>query len=53
MESVDGRKGMVSVFEGIDDPDRPVTLLTLESVERVSEGTVWLRYKVKWHIYKY
>ncbi len=38
---------MVSVFEGIDDPDQPVTLLALESVERVGEGTAWLRYKVK------
>ena len=44
---IDGRKGMASVFDGIDDPDRPATLLKLESVERVGEGTVWLRYKVK------
>lgn len=44
---IDGRKGMASVFDGIDEPDRPATLLTLDSIERVSEGTVWLRYKVR------
>lgn len=44
---IDGRKGMASVFDGINELDRPATLLTLESVERVSESTVWLRYKVK------
>lgn len=42
---IDGRQGMTSVFDGIDEPARPATLLRLESVERVAEGTVWLRYK--------
>lgn len=44
---IDGRKGMASIFDGIEDPDRTATLLTLDSIERVSEGTVWLRYKVR------
>ena len=44
---IDGRKGMASIFDGIEDPDRAATLLTLDSIERVSEGTVWLRYKVR------
>ena len=41
---IDGRRGMASVFDGIDDPDRPATLLNLQSVKQVNEGTVWLRY---------
>lgn len=41
---IDGRSGMTAVFDGIDDPSRPATLLSLRSVERVNEGTVWLRY---------
>ena len=40
---IDGRKGMASVFDGIDDPDRPATLLRLQSVSRMGD-TVWLRY---------
>lgn len=46
MESVDGRKGMASVFDGIDAPDRPATLLKLKSLERMGY-TVWLRYTLK------
>lgn len=42
---IDGRKGMAAVFDGIDDPNRPATLLKLQSVERMGE-TVWMRYKV-------
>lgn len=42
---IDGRKGMAAVFDGIDEPNRPATLLKLESVERIGEATVWLRYK--------
>ena len=42
---IDGRKGMASVFDGIDEPDRPATLLKLQSVERMGD-TVWMRYKV-------
>lgn len=44
---IDGRAGMTAVFDGIGDASRPATLLTLESVERVNEGTVWLRYKTR------
>lgn len=43
---IDGRKGMAAVFDGIEDTNRPATLLQLESMERIGEGTVWLRYKV-------
>ncbi len=42
---IDGRKGMAAVFDGIDQPDRPATLLKLQSVERMGD-TVWMRYKV-------
>ena len=44
---IDGRKGMTAVFDGIEDANRPATLLKLESVEQVNEGTVWLRYIFK------
>lgn len=44
---IDGRKGMAAVFDGIDDKNRPATLLRLQSVRQVNEGTVWLRYAVK------
>ena len=40
---IDGRKGMASVFDGIEDAGRPATLLRLKSVERMGD-TVWLRY---------
>lgn len=40
---IDGRKGMASVFDGIEDINRPATLLKLDSVERIGD-TVWLRY---------
>ena len=45
MASVDGRKGMAAVFDGIDEPERPATLLKLQTVERMGD-TVWMRYKV-------
>lgn len=41
---IDGRSGMSAVFDGIDDPGRPATILNLKSVDRVTENTVWLRY---------
>ena len=40
---IDGRKGMASVFDGIEDTNRPATLLKFNSVERMGD-TVWLRY---------
>ncbi len=42
---IDGRKGMTAVFDGIDEPNRPATLLRLQTVERMGD-TVWMRYKV-------
>ena len=42
---IDGRKGMTAVFDGIADKDYPTTLLKLESMEKVGENSVWLRYK--------
>lgn len=44
---IDGRKGMTSLFDGIDDMGKPATLLRLESVEQTGGGTVWLRYAVR------
>ena len=43
---IDGRKGMTAVFDGIDEPERPATLLKLESVERIADD-VWMRYSFK------
>ncbi len=42
---IDGRKGMAAVFDGIDNPNRPATLLKLQTVERMG-NTVWIRYKL-------
>ncbi len=42
---IDGRSDMAAVFDGIDEPDRPATLLKLQTVERMGD-TVWMRYKV-------
>ena len=43
---IDGRAGMVAVFDGIADKNRPATNLTLCDVKQMGE-TVWLRYKFK------
>lgn len=43
---IDGRDGMVAVFDGINDKNRPATRLRLESVRQLGE-TVWMRYKFK------
>ena len=42
---IDGREGMAAVFDGLP-MDAPTTLLTLKSVERVSDNSVWLRYTI-------
>ena len=42
---IDGRAGMAAVFDGLPQ-DTPTTLLTLKSVEKVSDNSVWLRYTV-------
>ena len=44
---IDGRAGMTVVFDGIDLPDRTPTRLTLDNVYRISDDTVWLRYRFK------
>ncbi len=41
---IDGRKGMATVFDGIEDPDRSPTQLRLTGVENIGNGVVWLRY---------
>ena len=41
---IDGRAGMTAVFDGIDDPEYPTTVLKLNSVERIGENSVWTRY---------
>ncbi len=43
---IDGRKGMAAVFDGIEDKNRPATLLRLQSVRQVNDGTIWLRYTI-------
>lgn len=42
---IDGRRGMTAVFDGITDSSRTATLLKLENIKTVADGTVWLRYK--------
>lgn len=42
---IDGRSGMAAAFDGIKNPDKPATKLSLKSVERMGE-VVWLRYAV-------
>lgn len=42
--SVDGRAGMVAVFDGITDKNRPATQLRLESAKQMGE-IVWMKYK--------
>ncbi len=42
---IDGRKGQTSVFDGIADTNRIPTRLSLESVKRVGDETLWIRYK--------
>ena len=44
--SVDGREGMVSVFDGIADKSHPATKLHPKSVQQMGE-TIWARYKFK------
>lgn len=44
---IDGRRGMTSIFDGIDNPDKRPTMLRLEDVKRFDSDTIWLRYKIK------
>lgn len=41
---LDGREGMVSLFDGIADKSRPATKLHPKSVQQMGE-TIWARYK--------
>lgn len=42
---IDGRKGQTALFDGIADMDRMPVRLSLESVERFGNDTLWIRYK--------
>lgn len=42
---IDGRKGQTALFDGIADMNRKPVKLSLESVERIENGTLWIRYK--------
>lgn len=41
---IDGRKEMTAVFDGIGNQSFPTVLLKLNSVERIGENSVWMRY---------
>lgn len=41
-----GRKGMVAVFDGVEDISRHATFLCLGIADRVNDSTVWLRHSV-------
>lgn len=43
---IDGRKGQTALFDGIEDMNRMPVKLSLESVERIGNGTLWIRYKI-------
>lgn len=44
---IDGRRGMTALFDGIDQPDRLPTHLSLLSLDRLPGDILWLRYKVE------
>ncbi len=41
---IDGRKGMASVFDGLES-NKSVTPLKLENVQSFESGAIWIRYK--------
>lgn len=41
---IDGRAGMTTVFDGLNDADKAPTKLILRSVTAMNGGVVWLRY---------
>lgn len=43
---IDGRSGQTALFDGIEDKNRQPVSLKLTSVERLGNGTIWIRYKV-------
>lgn len=42
---IDGRKGQTALFDGIPDMDRMPVRLSLESVEKIENDVLWIRYK--------
>ncbi len=42
---IDGRKGQTALFDGIADLNRLPVKLSLESVERLENDVLWIRYK--------
>ena len=42
---IDGRRGQTALFDGIADMNRMPVRLSLDSVENVGNGTLWIRYK--------
>ena len=45
---IDGRKGQTALFDGIADMNRMPVRLSLESVEHVGNGILWIRYKTNY-----
>ena len=45
---IDGRKGQTALFDGIPEMDRMPVKLSLESVQHVGKGTLWIRYKTNY-----
>lgn len=45
---IDGRKGQTALFDGIADINRMPVRLSLENVEHVGNGTLWIRYKTNY-----
>ena len=46
MTSVDGRKGMAAVFDGLP-MEQDVIQLKLKDVTKYENGAIWIRYMVK------
>lgn len=44
---IDGRKGMTALFDGIGNTQRLPTHLRLESLDRLENDVIWLRYKIE------
>lgn len=45
---IDGRKGQTALFDGIPDMDRMPVKLSLKSVDRMANDTLWIRYKTNY-----
>lgn len=44
---IDGREGWRAMFDGITDQNKLPTKLSLQSVEKLDNDVLWIRYKVK------